>query len=62
VNVWIVYRKGSFHLKERIPSEALFEERRAMLERQGASFVRIVHDCENNPWLRRAFELPRPSL
>ena len=59
---WIVYRKGSFYLKERIPSEAMFGRRKEFLERQGATFVEIVRECENNPWLRQAFELRQPLL
>lgn len=61
MSIWIVYRKGSFHLKERICSETLFAKRKQMLEREGARFVRIVRDCENNPWLNQAFELPHSS-
>lgn len=61
MSIWIVYRKGSFYLKERIPSEAMFERRKEILKRQGATFVEIVRECENNPWLRQAFELRHPS-
>jgi hypothetical protein len=53
---WIVYRKGSFYLKERIASEALFRKRKEALECHGATFVSMVRG--NNPWLRRALELP----
>ena len=60
VTIWIVYRKGSFFLKERIENEALFQERKTILEKDGATFVGIIRDLENNPWLRRAFELPPP--
>ena len=60
VATWIVYRKGSFFLKERIDNEALFQERKKILEKDGATFVGIIRDLENNPWLRRAFELSPP--
>lgn len=53
---WILYRKGSFSLKERVASEALFGKRKEILEHGGASYVRLVR--ENNPWLRQALELP----
>jgi hypothetical protein len=58
---WILYRKGSFSLKERISSAALFERRKAALEQQGATHVRMAQASESN-WLRSAFELPRPAL
>jgi hypothetical protein len=61
VTTWILYRKGSFSLKERIASETLFERRKAALEQQGATHVRLVPGSESN-WLRSAFELPRPVL
>jgi hypothetical protein len=60
VTSWIIYRKGSFFLKERIENEALFQERKKILEKAGASYVGIIRDPENNPWLRRAFELSPP--
>jgi len=59
VDIWIVYRKGSFSLKECVRDEALIEQRTSALERQGATHVRVV--AENNPRLKRALELPRPS-
>lgn len=58
VSIWIIYRKGSFSLKERIPGEAFFEARKALLERHGATFVYIAHDREDNYRLQRALELP----
>ena len=60
MTTWIVYRKGSFFLKERIEDEALFQERKTLLENDGASFVGVIRDPEDNPWLRRAFELAPP--
>jgi hypothetical protein len=60
VTTWIVYRKGSFFLKERIENEALFQERKKILEKDGATYVGIIRYPENNRWLRRAFELSSP--
>ena len=60
MTTWIVYRKGSFFLKERIENEALFQERKMILEKDGATYVGIIRDPESNPWLRRAFELSPP--
>jgi hypothetical protein len=60
VATWVVYRKGSFFLKERIENEALFQERKMVLEKGGATYVGMVCDPEDNPWLRRAFELSPP--
>lgn len=60
MTTWIVYRKGSFFLKERIENEALFQERKTILEKDGATYVGVIRDPENNPWLRRAFELSPP--
>lgn len=62
MSIWIVYRKGSFYLKEQVQSEALAETRKAALVRQGASFVGIVRGSENNPWLSRAIELPGAAI
>jgi hypothetical protein len=59
VTTWIIYRKGSFFLKERVENEALLQARRAILEESGAVYVGMVRDPEDNPWLRKAFELPR---
>jgi hypothetical protein len=61
VATWIIYRKGSFFLKERIEDDALFQDRKMILETSGATYVGLIHDPESNPWLRKAFELPRPS-
>lgn len=61
VTTWIIYRKGSFFLKERIESDVLFQERKKILEENGATHVGLIQDPESNPWLRRAFELPHPS-
>jgi hypothetical protein len=58
VTTWIIYRKGSFFLKERVENEALLQARRAILEENGAVYVGMVRDPEDNPWLRKAFELP----
>ena len=60
MTTWIIYRKGSFFLKERIENEALFQERKSILEGDGATYVGIIRDPEDNPWLRRAFELSPP--
>jgi hypothetical protein len=60
VTTWIIYRKGSFFLKERIESDALFQTRKKILEKSGATYVGLIHDPESNPWLRGAFELPHP--
>jgi len=57
VTTWIIYRKGSFFLKERVENEALFQQRKTILEQNGATFVGLMRDPEDNPWLRRAFEL-----
>lgn len=54
--MWIVYRKGSFWLKERIVSEVAFARRKEFLEQDGANFIHLVQ--ESNPWLQHAFELP----
>jgi len=62
VATWIIYRKGSFFLKERIASDTLFQDRKKTLEEGGAVYVGLVRDPEGNPWLRKAFELPHPSL
>lgn len=59
VDIWIVYRKGSFSLKECVRDETLVEPRKSALERQGATHVRVV--AENSPRLKRALELPRLS-
>jgi hypothetical protein len=61
VTTWIIYRKGSFFLKERIESDTLFQDRKMILEKNGATYVGLVRDPESNPWLRGAFELPHPS-
>ncbi|HXL70155.1 MAG TPA: hypothetical protein VN935_02845 [Rhizomicrobium sp.] len=61
MTTWILYRKGSFFLKERIESATLFQDRKMILERNGATFVGLIRDPESNPWLRGAFELPHPS-
>lgn len=58
---WIIYRKGSFFLKERIENDVAFQNRKRILEENGAVYVGLVRDPENNPWLRKAFELPNPS-
>ena len=60
MTTWIIYRKGSFFLKERLADEAHFQERKMILEKDGATYVGIIRDAENNPWLRRAFELAPP--
>lgn len=57
MTTWIIYRKGSFFLKERVENEALFQQRKTILEQNGATFVGLMRDPEDNPWLRRAFEL-----
>ena len=58
MSTWIIYRKGSFFLKERIEDDVLFQNRKRALEENGAVYVGLVRDPENNPWLRKAFELP----
>jgi hypothetical protein len=60
VDIWIVYRKGSFSLKERVRDEALVEQRKSALARQGATHVRV--EAENSPRLKRALELPHLPL
>jgi hypothetical protein len=56
VGIWIVYRKGSFSLKEYVGDEALIEQRKSALERQGATHMRV--EIENSPRMKRALELP----
>lgn len=58
MTTWIIYRKGSFFLKERVENEALLQARKTILEENGAVYVGMVRDPEDNPWLRKAFELP----
>jgi hypothetical protein len=47
-------------LKERIESDTLFQDRKKILEKNGATCVGLLHDPQSNPWLRGAFELPTP--
>jgi hypothetical protein len=60
VSIWIVYRKGSFSLKEYVGDEALIERRKSALQQQGATHVRV--EAENSPRWNRALELLQPPI
>ncbi len=62
MSVWVVYRKGSFYIKERIGSEALYEQRKNALEEGGATHVRMVREDDDSLWLKCAVELNRRPI
>lgn len=58
MGIWIVYRKGSFSLKECVSDEELALRRKSALEQEGATHVRV--EAEDSPRMNRALELPAP--
>jgi hypothetical protein len=56
VALWIVYRKGSFWLKERVADTALLTQRISRLERDGALFVSVESKVSRR--FAQALELP----